>query len=1271
MENHVLRKMRRAGIVIACAAGLTFVGIAPANALSGQGWQTSDLGKNGTAVAQLAVPKGDGTIGYKYCSGVLVKPNEVLTSSDCFSFSNDPYHDVFARESTTTEDNLATKTARVTFGKDAEQNNKSQDRVYFSVRVETPASSAWGLSIVQLDRPVTGITPVSKASGITKDGTIGNLLGWETTDFVPMPGAIPTTITSNDKNIAYRALSGYEVSPLTWEQFEATGKSIPEIDMPSAGDKTAVVPGFRVKGIRVSKENTKELGSPVVTTDGKLQGILVGYDKNGQAVFLDAGEPNISDWIYRAHTQRILEKKEKVSSEKALSGQYKDLRDLMCGNPAASDMKTFESYAITNGNSTNNSINTHNEYVTNLGHPEFKYAHTDNHAPNYPVTSTNDPSYIKDISKDAPTLQAMCQPGGENRKLDLVTMYQRAITEEQHYQVERGKIQKKVTDAEIAKNLAEQAYKTAQTEEAKAYSYYKVDISDSTNKKKWEDAVANTKAKKTDMEGKVKEYNVLLELQEQVVKSLDPVVSDALGAVKNGMLELEAKVEAAQNDWADKDDAFRKAYDDAMSKYLAELKKKADNAVKAEENTTYCIGHPDDTKCGDPKGYPKAYERVNQSILDKDPYSEYLVLGGGKDQVERDLGAYAEPLNQTVPIMLEARYQIWNMTRMTDMLKKGAVLNPADKEAMRQEIMELLDKQEELKNQISTANGKMQEAATNLKKSYETLPEALKNYLKEKGYDQVIQDFNNVNLAYNGAKTDLKNLDQVRDELPDAATTTQMDSLLNKASKSYANLMDILDQVTAATNKLSELNAISELAKKGLIKDDDDPTAGMTPAEKEKYEKEQAAKKAAEEAAAKKAADAAAKKAEAEAKKAAAEAEKKAKADEKRLAKALSKNTLRAEGANRVLTSIAAWKIGKFPGDSLVLVDGNVHADGLSATPFAAGLKAPILLTQWKTGLEPALMDQIKASGKKKLYLVGWQVPMTPYDEFELRDAGIDIIRIAGSDRYATSVALNQATEPLIGASPQKPLHLYVADGIGFPDALAAGAAAGRVGGLMLLSRGTTLDPQTYNYISNLGQTRPLKITAVGGPAVTAIKNTPWPTTMSVEIDPVMGSDRYETAAKLSTTLPGTTAAVLATGEKFADALAGGSLAVDQNAALVLTKSKELPNAAYQSLQRYGSEKTIVVGGPAAVSAKVAELVNGATLKNPDSVNIEGTLAAREQVKAAVAAKALEDQKNALETVKGMIKNGSDLQSVMNQLGIGSVDQLAKLLSQPAGTYGT
>lgn len=1341
----VVKKIRRTGIVGLFAAGLAFAGVAPANALRGSDWQTSDLGKNGAAVAQIAVPQGGKDLKYKTCTGVLVSKNEVLTSSDCFSLSNDPYEDIFNRGTTKMED-LATKTARVTFGKDAISTTAADKRVYFSVRVETPTQTAYGLSIVQLDRDVQGISPVTKATGVVQDGTRVNMVGWETTDFVPAPGASAITINTKDKQIAFRATGKYEVSPMTWEHFQETSGAIPRLDIPSARDKNDIVPAFKIDGTRVSKDPVKELGTPVITADGKLQGLLVGYSTDGAPVFMDTGEANISDWIYRKHMQRVLEKKAKATSEAELAKQYTDLRDALCSqvNPhPAGPIDDFKHYAETNQSDTKNSVISHNEYITKLAaaYPtvagEIKqslYKSPTTLAPNYEIPGYLDPKYIKDIAKEPAELLAMCASADGANPLDMAIMYQRALADQKVYDKERAAVQSKIDEAEKAKNEAQTAYDKAKTTTAKAEAIYTADPADTANRDAWKVAAEEEKKAKEDLDSKIKAYKVQLGIKEDLVKHLDPVVNDAVGAVKSGLNEVRDKVETAQNNWLKEDDAFRTKYAQAMTNYLKELKKQADNVAQKADNAAHCHVDPVTSKTVCDAGYPKNLVPVNQTILDNDPYSTYLTKGAAESVVPRKLDSYYKALNETVPIMLEARYQIWNMNRMTELLKKGGTFNDADREAMRQEIKGILAKQTDLMKRISKEYGQMQGSHSDLVKMYEAMPETFKKMMHEQGYEKAIKDYNNANLAYNGAESDQKNLLEVRDELADPNLTAEdMDRLLDKTNKAFFNLTDILNKITKSSEDMKNLNSYGTLVNKELVKPNlDDPTWDMNPNQKKAYEEALAKQKAAEEKAA------ALEKAEADKKKAAEEAKKKAEQEKKdkdkkdksekdkkkdeqdkeRLARALSKNTLRADGSDRVLTAIAAWKMGNFPGDSVVLVDGNVHADGLSATPFAAALHAPVLLTTWKTGLEPALLDQLKASGKKNIYLVGGQVPMNPYDEFELNEAGMTVHRIAGPDRFGTAVAVNQMTEPLVGAAPKKPLNLYIADGVGFPDALVAGAAAGRTGSLMLLSKGNTLDPNTFGYISALGQTRPLTITAVGGPAVHAVQNTPWPTTMSVNIKPIMGKDRYETAAMTAGTQAGTTAAVLVTGQDFPDALSGGALAVDQNAALVLTKTEELPPSSYQALQRYGANKTIVVGGPGAVSAKVAELVNGAALENPDSVNVTGTLKEREEVKAAAAAKLAELQERKLEAIKkgdwdtlaeiekenqkaqsalrrystpsraaagtrtpasagtnnsldyvqSLLRSGNSMQDVFNKMGVSSISQLAHLINTGSPT---
>lgn len=649
-------------------------------------------------------------------------------------------------------------------------------------------------------------------------------------------------------------------------------------------------------------------------------------------------------------------------------------------------------------------------------------------------------------------------------------------------------------------------------------------------------------------------------------------------------------------------------------------------------------------------------------------------------KIQKLSGKLAEVAQQMPNYKLNANNARWTIAALIKGMDGSDLVDPSEKDKIAAQIGGYYDRAVGARPDIMRRQIQVGDMLTEARNALATAPESMKPQLKilVSDLERHASRLDNAADTVNGAIDELKAL---WESARRATSIDEAKKFLMQAQTALGTVDDPIDTSQKALEDAKGTQTAIKALLSGKSFEDVVNEKNMTPEQKAKKAAEEA--KAKEEALRKKLEEELKKKYKigqdgktikdpkqqaAEEKKAQAERDKKAKADEKRLAKALSKNTLRADGSNRVLTAIAAWKLGKFPGDSIVLVDGNVAADGLSATPFAAGMHAPILLTTWKTGLEPSVMDQIKASGKKNLYLVGGQVPMTPYDEFELRDAGVNVTRIAGPDRFNTAVAVNRATEPLIGAAPQKPVNLFIADGVGFPDSLVAGAAAGRSGALMLLSKGNALDPATYSYISELGQTRPLTITAVGGPAVHAVQNTPWPTTMSVNIKPIMGKDRYETAAALAASQPGTTAAVLVNGENFPDALSGGALAADQNAAMILTRANELPESSYQALRRHGSEKTIVVGGPAAVSPKVAELVNGAKLNNDASKLVEGSLAESAALEAQTKAAEEKAKQDALNQVKGMMSDTDSMTNVLNQLGFTpeSMKQLAAALNQPA-----
>jgi putative cell wall-binding protein len=95
----------------------------------------------------------------------------------------------------------------------------------------------------------------------------------------------------------------------------------------------------------------------------------------------------------------------------------------------------------------------------------------------------------------------------------------------------------------------------------------------------------------------------------------------------------------------------------------------------------------------------------------------------------------------------------------------------------------------------------------------------------------------------------------------------------------------------------------------------------------------------------------------------------------------------------------------------------------------------------------------------------------------------------------------------------------------------------------------------------------------------------------------VQGTDRYLTAVQASRTAfkDGSDVVVLASGANFPDALSAAALAGAYDAPLLLVKPTSLPSAVVDELWRLGVTRCFVVGGESAVSAEVANSVEGYT----------------------------------------------------------------------------
>lgn len=93
-----------------------------------------------------------------------------------------------------------------------------------------------------------------------------------------------------------------------------------------------------------------------------------------------------------------------------------------------------------------------------------------------------------------------------------------------------------------------------------------------------------------------------------------------------------------------------------------------------------------------------------------------------------------------------------------------------------------------------------------------------------------------------------------------------------------------------------------------------------------------------------------------------------------------------------------------------------------------------------------------------------------------------------------------------------------------------------------------------------------------------------------VSIERLSGDNRFETAADVSrSSFEQSDTVFVATGHEYADALAGGPLAAAQDAPILLTHPGELTDVTEAEIRRLGAQRAVILGGPAAVDAAVAD----------------------------------------------------------------------------------
>lgn len=251
--------------------------------------------------------------------------------------------------------------------------------------------------------------------------------------------------------------------------------------------------------------------------------------------------------------------------------------------------------------------------------------------------------------------------------------------------------------------------------------------------------------------------------------------------------------------------------------------------------------------------------------------------------------------------------------------------------------------------------------------------------------------------------------------------------------------------------------------------------------------------------------------------------------------------TARLAGSDGLSVSQVLYPDAATAGAVLVARDDD-FADALAGGPLAARRDGPILLTPSAT-LPAAVRDEAARALRPggTVIVLGGPAAVSVEVEEAFRAAGMATERIAGADRYETAVAVAGAVAP-------SPAEVFLASGTSYPDAIVAGAPAGRLGAPILLTTRDELPAATGAYLDRI---RPGRVHAVGGTAVVGDRAY----TRARATDRSGGADRYETAVRVAERFSASAGQLtFATGQRWQDALVGSPLAAHHGSPVLLTE---------------------------------------------------------------------------------------------------------------------
>lgn len=311
----------------------------------------------------------------------------------------------------------------------------------------------------------------------------------------------------------------------------------------------------------------------------------------------------------------------------------------------------------------------------------------------------------------------------------------------------------------------------------------------------------------------------------------------------------------------------------------------------------------------------------------------------------------------------------------------------------------------------------------------------------------------------------------------------------------------------------------------------------------------------------------------------------------------------RIKGANRYATSVEVAKeaFPKYKGESgLIIASGDVYADALVANGLV-GLKDAPLVLNGVNKLDPTVKEYIKGltalkNKGNKVTIVGGNGSISGSVQKELEEMGLTTERIAGTNRYETSVKVLQYFNKFGSTSKQNINEVFLTSGENFADALVASVPSALYARPILLTAKDNLPKVVKDAFENKDYGIE-KVTVVGGTG--SVSDKVYGSVTISNIERLKGDNRQLTAMAVAEEyFMNAGEAIITNGQVYADALSAGQLAWKKNAPILLSNdANTISEALAKYLQDAKMTEITLVGGTSTLTEKLDKQVYEAISK--------------------------------------------------------------------------